>query len=392
MTRPLIIMLVAAEGSGDSLGAGLARALKARLGERVRFVGIGGPRMAEEGVDSPFDIADLAIVGIVDALRAAGRVRRAVRDAVVLAEEERPDVAVLIDSWGYTIRVAKALRTALPDLPLVKYVGPQVWASRPGRAKTLATSVDHLLALYPFDAPWFEREGLPTTVVGSQALHIDFSKADPVGFRRSIGVEAEDPLLLVLPGSRPSEIARLTPVFEQAVARLKQDRPRLAVAVIAAGTVAADVRGRVAAWPFRAHVVEEGQKRDAMVAADVALACSGTVSTELALAGTPMIIAYRMDGPSFALARRMVTVSWVTLINIAATEMVVPEYLQDDATPEALAGAVGRLLDDPEARRVQAARQTAVLDIMGCGGPDPSNAAAAAILELLKVRRPSPAC
>lgn len=383
MTRPLTVMLVAAEASGDNLGAGLARALKARLGDGVRFVGIGGPRMAEEGINSPFDIADLAIVGIVDALRAAGRVRRAVREAVILAEREKPDIAILIDSWGYTIRVAKALREALPELPLVKYVGPQVWASRPGRAKTLAASVDHLLALYPFDAPWFEREGLPTTVVGSQALHIDFSQADPVGFRHAIGIGPDDSLLLVLPGSRPLEIARLTPVFEKAVAQLKQDRPRLAVAVIAAGTVAADVRGRVAAWPFRAHVVEEGQKRDAMVAADVALACSGTVSTELALAGTPTVIAYRMDGLSFALARRMVTVSWVTLINIAAGEMVVPEYLQDAATPEALAGAVAGLLDDPEARRAQASRQTAVLDQMGRGGSDPSEAAADAVLRVV---------
>lgn len=384
MTKPLTIMLVAAEASGDALGAGLARALKARLGDSVRFVGIGGPRMAEEGVESPFDIADLAIVGIVDALRAAGRARRAVRAAVALAEREAPDVAVLIDSWGYTIRVAKALREALPNLPLVKYVGPQVWASRPGRAKVLAGSVDHLLALYPFDAPWFEREGLPTTVVGSPALHIDFSGADPLRFRQSIGIGPEVPLLLVLPGSRPSEIARLTPIFEKTVARLKRDRPQLAVAVIAAGTVAADVRARIAAWPFRAHVVEEEQKRDAMVAADVALACSGTVSTELALAGTPMVIAYRMDGLSFALARRMVTVSWVTLINIAANEMIVPEFLQDDATPDALADAVGRLLDDPEQREAQTARQTAMLDQMGRGGADPSELAAAAILELLK--------
>ena len=131
--------------------------------------------MAAEGVDSPFDIAELSILGWIEGLRAYGRVKARVADTVALAERERPDAVVLIDSWGFTIRVAKAIRAVLPDVRLIKYVGPQVWASRPGRAKTLAGAVDHLLALYAFDAPWFEKEGLPTTVVGSQALHVDMS-------------------------------------------------------------------------------------------------------------------------------------------------------------------------------------------------------------------------
>ena len=158
MTRRLKVMLVAAEASGDVLGAGLARALKARLGPEVTFVGIGGPRMTEQGVQSPFDIAELSVLGWIEGLKAYGIVKRRVADTVALARAEQPDAVVLIDSWGFTIRVAKALREALPDTPLIKYVGPQVWASRPGRAKTLAAAVDHLLALYAFDAPWFERE------------------------------------------------------------------------------------------------------------------------------------------------------------------------------------------------------------------------------------------
>lgn len=383
MSRPLKIMLVAAEASGDVLGAGLAGALKARLGPDVTFVGVGGPRMAEQGVDSPFDIAELSVLGWVEGLKAYGAVKRRVADTEALGVAERPDAVVLIDSWGFTIRVAKALRGALPGVPLIKYVGPQVWASRPGRAKTLAAVVDHLLALYAFDAPWFEREGLPTTVVGSQALHIDMSGADPAAFRTSRGIAADAPLLVVLPGSRPSEIKLMTPVYEAAVARLKAADPTLQIAVVAAGTVAADVNARVAAWPFRAHVVGEDWKYAAMRAATVALATSGTVSTELALAGAPTVIAYRFQPLSYAIMKPFFTGKYATLFNHAADEEIARELIQHDARPEKVAAEVGRLLADPEARADQAARQTAALDLMGREGRNPSEIAAEAVLRVI---------
>jgi lipid-A-disaccharide synthase len=387
MSRPLKVMLVAAEASGDALGAGLAQALKTRLGGEVAFVGVGGPKMAAEGVVNPFDIAELSILGWIEGLKAYGLVKRRVADTVALAKAEQPDAVVLIDSWGFTIRVAKALREVLPGVPLIKYVGPQVWASRPGRAKTLAASVDHLLSLYSFDAPWFEREGLPTTVVGSQALHVDMSQADGTRFRAARGIAADAPLLLVLPGSRPSEITRMTPVFEATVKRLKAMDPSLEIAVVAAGTVAADVAGRVAAWPFRAHLAPEADKYDAMKAANVALATSGTVSTELALAGAPMVIAYKIDGLSYLLMKNLVTARHITLFNIAADERIAPEFIQNDATPEKLTEAVGRLLADPQAAADQAARQTAALDLMGRGGPDPSELAADAVLRVIANRK-----
>jgi len=383
MSRPLTVMLVAAEASGDNLGAGLARAIKARVGTNVRFVGVGGPRMAEQGVVSPFDISDLSILGWIEGLRAYGRVKKRVRETVELAVREQPDVAVLIDSWGFTIRVAKGLRAALPDLKIVKYVGPQVWASRPGRAKTLAASVDHLMTLHGFDPPWFETEGLPTTFVGNPSLAIDFSAADGARFRSDNGLGPDQPLLLILPGSRPAEITRMTPVFEQTARRLKADRPDLAIAVVVADTVADEVRGRVAGWPFRTVLVEgEATKRDAMCAATVALATSGTVSTELALAGVPMVIAYRLGGLSFALTRPLMTARHITLFNIAADERIAPEYLQDEATPDALAREVAERLDDPALRADQVARQSAALDLMGRGQPDPSAAAAKVVLNV----------
>lgn len=382
----LKIMLVAAEASGDALGAGLAQSLRARLGDALTLIGIGGPRMAEAGIASPFDIAELSVLGWIEGLRAYGRVKARVAETAAMAARERPDAVVLIDSWGFTIRVAKAVRSVLPDTKLIKYVGPQVWASRPGRAKTLAGAVNHLLALYSFDAPWFEREGLPTTVVGSSALHVDMSAADPAGFRSRRGIPAKAPLLLVLPGSRPSEIRLMTPVYEAAVARLKASDPKLAVAVVAAGTVAEDVTTRVAAWPFRAHMVSEGEKYSAMRAATVALATSGTVSTELALAGAPMVIGYRFQPLSYTIMKPFFTGRYATLFNHAAGEEIARELIQKDATPAAFAAELTRLLSDPAARAEQAARQTAALNLMGREGRDPSEIAAEAVLKVLADR------
>ena len=386
MSHPLKIMLVAAEASGDALGAGLAKALKTRMGGDLTLVGIGGPRMAAEGITSPFDIADLSIHGWLEGLKAYGLVKQRVADTTELATRERPDAVVLIDSWGFTIRVAEALRPLMPAVPLIKYVGPQVWASRPGRAKTLAAAVDHLLALYAFDAPWFEREGLPTTVVGSQALHVDMSGADPAALRASRGIATDVPLLLVLPGSRPSEIRLMTPIYAETVARLKASMPDLQVAVVVAGTVAARVRAQVADWPIEAHLVEEDDKYAAMKAATVALATSGTVSTELALAGAPMIIAYRFQPLSYAIMRPFFTGKYATLFNHAADEEIAPEYIQKDATPEKLVLAVARLLNDPATCADQSRRQTAALDLMGREGRDPSEIAADAVLGVIAER------
>jgi lipid-A-disaccharide synthase len=385
---PMKVMLVAAEASGDALGAGLARALQARLGEGgVTFVGVGGPRLAEVGVESPFDIAQLSILGLVDGLKAYGRVKARVGDTIALARREQPDVAVLIDSWGFTLRVAQGLRRDLPEIRTVKYVGPQVWASRPGRARTLARAVDHLFAIHVFDAPYFEAAGLATTFVGNPALSTDFSGADGARFRRSIGVRPDQDVVLVLPGSRPKEVERLAEPFVDALKRLTAGHPDMRVAVVVAETVAERVKAEVSHWPFPVCLVEgEGAKRDAMKGATVALTCSGTVSTELALAGCPIVVAYRFDRLTYAIAKLIVTTRTATLFNMAAGEHVAPEFIQDDCTGEKLAAAVSERLDDRGLRERQVAAQNAALDKMGRGGPDPSERAADALQALLRER------
>jgi lipid-A-disaccharide synthase len=385
---PMKVMLVAAEASGDALGAALARALKARLGEDgVSFVGVGGPRLAEVGVASPFDIAQLSILGLIDGVKAYGRVKARVRDTIALARREQPDVAVLIDSWGFTLRVAQGLRRDLPEIRTVKYVGPQVWASRPGRARTLARAVDHLFAIHVFDAPYFEAAGLATTFVGNPALSIDFSAADGARFRRAIGARPDQDVLLVLPGSRPKEVERLAEPFVDALKRLTAGHADLRIAVVVAETVAERVKAEVAHWPFPVCLVEgEGAKRDAMKGATVALTCSGTVSTELALAGCPIVVAYRFDRLTYAIAKLIVTTRTATLFNMAAGEHVAPEFIQDDCTGEKLAAAVRERLNDRALRERQIAAQFAALDKMGRGGPDPSERAADALLGLLRAR------
>jgi lipid-A-disaccharide synthase len=386
VSAPLKVMLVAAEASGDALGAALAKVLRARLGDRVTFVGVGGVKMAEQGIESPFDIAQLSILGIWEGLKAYPTVKARLDDTVALAAREKPDVAVLIDSWGFNIRLAKALRKADPQIALVKYVAPQVWAYHPARARALAKAVDLLLSIQPMDKAYFDAAGLKNIFVGNSALAKRFDKADPGRLRAAIGI-ADEPILLVLPGSRPSEIERVMPAFEDAVQRLKADRPGLAVVVPAAYTVAEAVRARVAGWPFRAHVVEDEQlKDDAFVAGDVALACSGTVTTELALAGRPMVVGYKTGAITYAILKRLMKPRWITLFNIAADRTIAPEFIQDACEGEALARAVGELLDDPERRARQAAEQYEALDRMGRGMPDPSEAAASAMIDFLRAR------
>ena len=392
MIRSLTVMLVAGEASGDQLGAGLAGALRRRLGENLRLVGVGGAAMAREGVASPFDIAQLSILGLFEGLRAYRRVVRLADETAALAARERPDIAVLIDSWGYTLRVAQRLRRLRPDLPIVKYVGPQVWASRPGRARTLAGAVDHLLSIHAFDAPHFEREGLSVTFVGNPALSRDIAAADGARFRHSAGLSPDTPLVLVAPGSRPAEVARLAEPFAEAVGFLHSRDPSLQFVVPVAETVADQVRAVVAAWPVRPCLVETPADRaDARKAADVALACSGTLTLELALAVCPMVVAYRLGVLTHLVLKRIIRTELVTLFNIAAGREIAPELIQDNCTGPKLAAALDARLRDSELRERQRQAQWAALDLMGRGGPDPSEAAAEAVLKLLAVRGFSPA-
>lgn len=378
------IMVVAAEASGDALGAGLIAELRRQAPEAdLTFFGVGGARMAEQGVTSPFDISELSILGLLEAVKAYSRVMKRVRETVAYAQSQRPDVVVLVDSWGFTLRVANAIRKVMPHVKLIKYVGPQVWAARPGRAKTLAQSVDLLLALHPMDPPFFEAAGLKTIVVGNPALSIDFRDADPVAFRKQIDL-ADDPLLLVLLGSRPSEIKRLSSLFAETIARMSAEHPNVRLVMPVADTVRELVSACVAEWPVKPLLVYgEADKHSAMQAATLALACSGTVSTELALAGCPMVIAYKVEPLTYWIYRRISTLKHVTMFNIMADKRIAPEFIQDEATVDNLVKALDERIADKALRDRQIAEQFVALDAMGRGQCPPAEKAAAAVLSFL---------
>jgi lipid-A-disaccharide synthase len=380
MTAPCI-MLVAAEASGDVLGSALVGALRARLGSGARFVGVGGPRMAAQGVRSPIDISALGVVGIFDALRAYPSVLRLAARTAELAAREQPDAAVLIDSWGFNLRVARGVRAHSPRTRLIKYVAPQVWATRPGRARTLARAFDRLLTIHTFDAIYFEAEGLPVTFVGNPALQRDFSGADPTSVLDALGGAKGDRILLLLPGSRRGEVDRLMPRFRDAVGRLNREWPDLRVIASPADCVADRVKEHLGSWETPVRIFEgDHHKLSSMRAATAALACSGTVTTELAMAGCPMVVTYRLGPLSAVVARRLIRTRYITLLNVAAQQMVAPELVQEACNGPALAREISRLLVDATLRDQQIAGQTAALQIMRGGIHDAVGVAADAII------------
>lgn len=374
------IFLVAAESSGDALGADLARSLR-EVDQSVELAGVGGPKMAQAGIPSQADISGLAVLGFVEGLLAYARVKRAVAATVAAALAAKPDVVVLIDSWGFTLRVAQGIRAAAPHIKLVKYIGPQVWATRPGRAKTLAATVDHLICIHDFETPFYKPYGLPCTVCGHPALG-RYKPGDGAALRARQGFKPKERVVLVLPGSRLGEIRRVGPVLWQAAELLDRDRDDVRLLVVAAESVRAEV---LAQAPAVARIVDESEKEDAFAAATVALAASGTVTTEVALQGAPLVVGYKVNWITWAIARAFLFKGkYVTLMNVAADDEVAPELLQTKFTPENIARAAAPLLDDEDAREHQVRRQDEALAAMGRGGRPASEIAAEAVLSVMK--------
>ncbi|GAM99387.1 lipid-A-disaccharide synthase [alpha proteobacterium U9-1i] len=373
------VFLVAAEVSGDALGADLARVLKDRDAS-IQLAGVGGALMAAEGIKSQADISGLAVLGFVDGLLAYQRVKAAVAATVAAILDGKPDAVVLIDSWGFTLRVAQAVRAVAPEIKLIKYVGPQVWATRPGRARTLAATVDHLICIHDFEVPFYEPYGLACTVCGHPALG-RFRQGDGDAFKRRQGFKARDRVLLVLPGSRPAEIRRIGPTLWRAAQELDSTRDDLRLVVVAASAVARAVKEQA---PPSARIVDEREKEDAFAAATVALAASGTVTTEVALQGAPLVIGYQLGWITWALARAFLFKGkYATLMNVAADAEVAPELIQTRFTAANIVATAGPLLDDDDLREDQIRRQDEALAKMGRGGRPAAEIAADTVLAVM---------
>ena len=383
--KRLKLLLTAVEASADALGAALMDDLRARSGGAVDFIGVGGARMTAAGLNRLFDPDEMAVVGAFNALAVYPKVLRRARQVAELAAREQPDAAVLIDAWGFSLRVARGVRRLAPGVKIIKYVAPQVWATRPGRARTLARTVDALLTLHGFDAPYFEPEGLATTFVGNPALTRDFSAADGLRLRARLGIAADAPMLLVLPGSRSGEIRRMTPPFAEASDLLRRRRPDLQIVVAAAETVEDEVRAGFARWAAGAKLITgERDRLSAMRTATAALACSGTVTTELAMAGCPFVVGYRLDPFTYEIVRRLIRTRYITLVNVAAEDEVAVEFIQGDCRGAALAASLQGLFDDRARARRQVDRQNAALAVMRGGVDNPTEAAGKAVMDVVR--------
>lgn len=377
---PLKIMLCALEPSADALGADLMASLRKSRPDAV-FIGCGGPQMKAQGLDSLFPIDRFSVIGPGGALLALPAALKAVRALAAIAAQEKPDAAVLIDSWSFSKMAAKSLRKAAPDTKLFKYVAPQVWASRPERAATAAQLFDGVLCLFGFETSYFEKAGAVTRWVGHPGFQVASEhKSDTSAFRAKYDITG--PLLAVLPGSRAAELRRHAAPFRGAIERLLLKFPDLRVAVPAAPGAEEAVRALVSDWPGGVVVVEGAERFDACRAADAALAASGTATAELAILGTPMAVAYKVDIVTELWARSVLTTPYVSLVSIAAGRLVAPEFLQRDCRADLLAGALAPLLRDGPERLDQLDAFPAVTRTL-TGDRPPGAAAAQAILEWL---------
>ena len=378
------VYIVAVENSADHLGAELTQRIRAKT-DAVRVLGIGGSAMAAQGIDSEIDISGLAILGFVEGLKSYPMILDRVKAAVESVMSHNPDAVILIDSWGFMIRVAKGLKKAGYTGQIIKYLAPQVWAMREGRSKILAQHVDHLLTIHSFDAPYFEKHGLAVSYVGNPMFDTDYTQDDGDQLRRELGIAPEDEVVSVFFGSRLSEIQQLAKPFADAVEILKAQRPRLKLISPVSASIATDVKAAAGADMRLQNIIllPEARKFDVFAASDVALACSGTVTTQLACAGVPSVVAYRLNGLTYAAAKRLYKPDYISIVNIAAKAELMPEFIQGDVTGENLATALSAYLNNSNRRRDASEKLMAQTKAMKGKGGSASERAALTVLDII---------
>jgi lipid-A-disaccharide synthase len=378
---PLHVFLVAGEDSGDRLGAALMQALRQRCGSAIRFTGVGGAQMAAQGLPSLFLLGDLAIVGFAAIPLRLPKILRRIRETADAVIAARPDVLLVIDSPEFTHRVARRVRESAPAIPIIDYVCPSVWAWRPGRARAMRGYIDHVLTLLPFEPAALKRlEGPSSTYVGHPiSERVKALRPNAEEARRRL---SDPPRLLVLPGSRSGEISRLASLFGKAAKLLSDRIGGLEVIVPAVPRLADMTRAAVRNWQVPARVAVDPEEKDAVFrTARAALTKSGTSTLELAVAGVPMVAAYKVSLAEQPVARALIKVPSIVLANLVLGGNVVPELVQRQCTPVALATALLPLMSDTPERRLQTEAFTRLDAIMEISRAVPSDRAAAAVLQ-----------
>ncbi|MCA3276238.1 MAG: lipid-A-disaccharide synthase [Roseomonas sp.] len=379
-----LIYIIAGEASGDVLGARLIAALR-KARPDLNFAGIGGERMAEECMPSLFDYRELALMGLLEVLPRIRQLKRRLAETEADILMRQPALLVTIDSPGFTLRIAEAVKPH--GIRVMHYVAPQVWAWRPGRVKKLKQKIDHLLCLLPFEPAFFEAAGIPVRFVGHPVLESGVDQGNAARFRARHGLAATDRPLIIMPGSRRIEATRLMPIFGATLKAVLPQNPALRPVVAVSPIVAPLVRAAAVQWPASPILIEDlADKHDAFAAAaenGAGLIKSGTSSLELAVAGVAHIVAYRVNPITAAIARRLIKVPHASLVNLLCTREVVPECIQENCTPQKLTAALSPLLQDPAS--ITAQRQSFAETLAKLRAPEgtPSEAAAAAVLAAL---------
>ena len=376
-----LIYLVAGETSGDILGSNLMVALRA-IDPATSFAGVAGPRMLAEGMESLFPMADLNVMGLVEILPRLRTLRRRMLSVVDDIAARKPDVVVTVDSPGFGLHVLR--RIAPLGIKRVQYVAPQVWAWREHRIKRFPGLWDELLCLLPFEEAYFARHGLAARFVGHPVLQSGADRGDGTRFRDRHGIAPDAPVLILMPGSRRSEVPKLLPVFGRTLSLLRAEIPGIVPVVPVSQAVGAVVTAAAASWPVRPVVVNDtDDKHDAYAAASAALTKSGTSTLELAMAGVPMAVTYRVNPVSAIMARRMIRVPHVAMVNLLADRAIVPELLQEACNPATLCATVLSLLRDPAVANVQRQATREAVQTLRPPNGKPSAAAAQAVYNLL---------
>ncbi|MGY6769386.1 lipid-A-disaccharide synthase [Komagataeibacter sp. NFXK3] len=385
------IWIMAGEASGDVLGSRLMIALR-QLRPDLHFAGIGGERMHAQGLQSLFPLRDLAVMGLLEVLPRIRHLSRRLDQAVADITARRPALVITIDSPGFTLRLLR--RIAPLSIPRLHYVAPQVWAWREHRVREFPGLWERMLCLLPFEPEFFARHGIEARFVGHPVVQSGADEGSAAAFRARYKIAPEAPILVLMPGSRRSEAPRLLPVFGRMLALVQRNRPDI-VAVVPVSPVIADiVRAGVARWPVRPLIVTDVyDKHDAFAAASAALTKSGTSTLELAMANVPMAVTYRVNPLTAAIARRLIRVPYVAMVNLLAGHRLVPELLQERCTPELLAATVERLLADAASRDLQRTGFAHIRAALHGPGENPAHAAAREIIDLLgagQAARPGP--
>lgn len=382
-----LIYIIAGEPSGDLLGGRLMAALMAQTQGQIRFAGIGGEAMQAQGLHSLFAMSDLSIMGLAEVLPRIPRILRRVNQTLDHIARQKPVAIITIDSWGFCGRIHQKLKARQSTIKRIHYVAPMVWVWKSGRTKSLARLLDMLMTLLPFEPPWFEREGLKTAYVGHSVIESKAGQGDGIAFRLRHGIGQNTPILTVLPGSRTTETGRLLPIFAQTVADVAAVIPHLHVFIPSVAGVVEQVRQGTEDWPVPVTItLGQDEKYDGFAASTLALAASGTVSLELAMAQLPMVVAYRVSPVSAFIATRFLglKVKFASILNILSDRLIVPEFLQDRCRSQNLTAALVELFQDTEKREHQRQGLRQTVDLLGGRDIKPSLRAADAVLALIR--------